>query len=660
MVLRLLWLVLLTVIGGYASPLQLGNADSYFVQGHISYLEDPTHTLQFSKIKQSQFLPYRGNSVNFGFTKSAYWFKIELKRDIQSGHQKWWLVIPYPLLEKIDVYFMDKEGELLSYQTLGTSVPSIARELPLRNFVTELPLYQESDATLIIRVQTQSSMQVPISIYSSKGLFQEVEINNLKVGIYYGIFLIILFYNIGIYFYTKDRNYLRYILFLTSFILWQLSFDGIGREYLWSNSQWFLQHFSAALIALTAFSALYFGRHFLDTRIHLPKVDPLVVVMMGVSLVLVFSSFIFPYSGVIVYNTVLASVVPALLLGIGIAVIRKGYRPARFYIAGWSSFFVGTIVFAFNKLDLIPNFYGVNHLQQIGSAIEMIFLSLALADRVHLLQLEYIDKLNHLNDTLNEKLHEGLEEARSKDRLLALQSRYAAMGEMIEQIAHQWRQPLNTLGLINQDLYFKRQLGKCDEACYDKAHAQSEEHLNYMSKTIDDFRNYYKMDKAQMPEDIGELVAIALRLNEVLLKYSRIQTHLIIQTNKKVIISKNEMIQVLINLIKNAHDVIKERHIKSGEITITVLETRGWVKVLVEDNAGGIDTSVMGKLFDIYFTTKSEDQGTGLGLYMCRQIVEESFGGTIGVENTPKGARFTISLPIERTDIDVILKGVHS
>ncbi|MCX6073246.1 MAG: sensor histidine kinase [Campylobacterales bacterium] len=660
MILRLIWLVLLTVIWGYASPLQLGNANNYSVQGHLSYLEDPTGALQISEIKQSQFLPYQGNSVNFGFTKSAYWFKIEIKREIQSGHQKWWLMIPYPLLEKIDVYFMDKEGELLSYQTLGSSVPFVARELPLRNFMTELPLYQESDATLIIRVQTQSSMQVPISIYSSKGLFQEVETNNLKVGLYYGIYLIIFLYNVGIYFYTKDRNYLRYILFLTSFILWQLSFDGIGREYLWPNSQWFIYHFSAVLIAFTAFSALNFGRNFLSTRLHFPKIDKVILALMGISLLLVVCSLLLPYSSVIGYNTLLTSIVPALLLGVGIAVIRKGYRPARFYIAGWSSFFIGTIIFAFNKFDLIPNFYGVNHIQQIGSAIEMIFLSWALADRVHLLQGEYIDKLNHLNDTLSEKVREGLEEARSKDRLLALQSRHAAMGEMIEQIAHQWRQPLNTLGLINQDLYFKRHLGNCDEVCYDKAHEQFEEHLHYMSKTIDDFRNYYKMDKTEMPEDIGELASIAFRLNEVLLKYSRIQTHLIVETSTKVMITKNEMIQVLINLIKNAHDVIKERHIESGEITITVLETRGWVKILVEDNGGGIEESAMKKIFDIYFTTKSDDKGTGLGLYMCRNIVEESFGGTIGVENTAKGARFTISLPIERTDIDVILKGKNS
>ncbi|MDP3465192.1 MAG: 7TM diverse intracellular signaling domain-containing protein, partial [Sulfuricurvum sp.] len=520
------------------------------------------------------------------------------------------------------------------------------REYPLRNFVTELSLAQHPKSTLLIRIQTQSSMQVPLQITTTSDLLSSIETGSLRIGLYYGIFLIIFLYNALIFMYTKDSNYLRYILFLTSFIVWQLSFDGIGREYLWPEWTWIIQHTSAALIAFTAFSALYFGRYFLTTRLYLPKIDILILVLMGISLFLASVSLIVPYSKVIVYNTALVSIVPVVLLGAGIAVMRRGYRPARFYVAGWSSFLIGTTIFAFNKFDIIPSFYGVNHVQQIGSAVEMIFLSWALADRVHLLQREYIDKLNHLNETLSEKIRDALERARSKDRLFAQQSRHAAMGEMIEQIAHQWRQPLNTLALINQNLYFKRQLGQCQEVCYETAHNQFEEHLQYMSKTIDDFRNYYKMDKSKMPEDIGELAGIALRLSEVLLKYARIQTNLVVHSSTKVMLAKNEMIQVFMNLIKNAHDVIKAREIESGEITITVSETMGRIEVLVEDNAGGIENSVIEKVFDIYFTTKSDDEGTGLGLYMCRYIIEESFGGRIRVENSTKGAKFIMELPI--------------
>jgi signal transduction histidine kinase len=278
----------------------------------------------------------------------------------------------------------------------------------------------------------------------------------------------------------------------------------------------------------------------------------------------------------------------------------------------------------------------------------MIFLSLALADRVYLLQREYIDKLNHLNDTLRDKVKGALNEARMKDRLFVQQSRLAAMGEMIEQIAHQWRQPLNTLALINQDMYVKHKLGKCDEACFDKGHESIDEHLQYLSKTIDDFRNFYKSDKSKSPEDVGDLAAEALKLSDVFLKYAKIKTNLNVATTKKVNIAKNEMIQVLMNLIKNGHDAILEKRISNGKISIRIEDYEESIRISVEDNAGGINPNILGKVFDIYFTTKDPEHGSGLGLHMSKYIIEESFGGKIWVENVNGGARFIIELPYDK------------
>lgn len=626
--------------------MQLSTEKHYTLQGHLSYFKDSSATAILSQVQKKSFLPYEDENVNFGFTKSAYWFKIDLKRDFQAAQSRWWLKIDYPLLEKIDVYLVDRKGNLISQRHLGSSVSSAFRELPLRDFVTELPLREYAETTLYVRVKTQSSMQVPLSIYSSELLFEEVERDNLAMGIYYGIFLIILFYNGGIFFYTKDRNYLRYIFFLSSFILWQLSFDGVGAEYLWRDSFWLIEHGASFWIAMSAFSALYFGQSFLQTFRYAPRINNIIRLLMVFSLTMGLASLILPYNKVIVINTALAAIVPMTLFSAGIMVMRRGYRPARFYIAGWSSFLVGTIIFAFNKFDLIPSFNGVNHIQQLGSAIEMIFLSWALADRIHLLQTKYIDRLGHLNERLTKKVEDALAKERLKDRLFVQQSRLAALGEMIEQIAHQWRQPLNNLALINQDLYVKYKLGKCDESCFYRAHERVDEHLQYLSKTIDDFRNYYKTDKSVQLENMGELVKDALRLSEVFLKYAKIKTTVSIETTQKVNMAKNEMIQVLMNLIKNAHDAIKEKQSNDGEINICVRDIDGYVEICIEDNAGGIPPDVMEKIFDIYFTTKDSDQGTGLGLHMSKYIIEESFGGSIRVENTDRGARFTIRLPI--------------
>ncbi|MDD2829331.1 MAG: sensor histidine kinase [Sulfuricurvum sp.] len=644
------WFFLLFAISINAKTLILNSEPSYDLAPYVNYLEDPHRDLNLSSVLESPFKESTKNSINFGFTHSAYWFKITLDRTDNEASKKWWLSIAYPLLEKIDIYLLSSNNSVVEHNVLGSSVALLDQQLSLHNFLTELKLGQNENMTLLLRVQTQGSMQVPLTIYSSQGYFEEGEYTNLIIGIFYGIFVVIFLYNIILYFYTRDDNYIRYLLFLTTFILWQLSFDGIGRTYLWSQSSWMIEYGPGFWIAFSAFTSLCFGKRFLQTKDNAPKVDVVIKIMMGLSLIMTAVSAILPYSKTIVINATLVILVPVLLLISGIVVMNKTHRIARFYLAGWSSFLVGTIIFAFNKFELIPSFYGVNHVQQIGAAIEMVFLSWALADRVFRLQLEYIDKLNNLNDTLSQKVTESLAEVRKKDELFVQQSRFAALGEMIEQIAHQWRQPLNTLSLINQNLYFKRQLGGCSEECCDESHEQFQEHLQYMSKTIDDFRNYYKMDKRKVAEDMTEIANIALRLSAVLLNDAKIKWRVDSQTSQKVVLAKNEMIQVFMNLIKNGHDAILERHISSAEIIITIFESGEFLEVWVEDNGGGVDEAIMDKIFTIYFTTKPSSQGTGLGLHMCKYIIEESFGGTIGVENSSKGARFIIRLPLNNDE----------
>lgn len=615
------------------------------------YCEDREGNLSIQEIQKSPFISYKKErSINFGFTKSVYWFKIELGNLNPSLKRKWWMKIDYPLLETVDLYLIDASGMIVKYQRLGTSQPFESREVKSHHFISELPLSTVTDSTLFLRVKTQSSMQLPLSIISSEYLFSEIEQNDFFVGIYYGIFIIILLYNIVLFIYTHDLNYLRYLLFLVSFILWQLSFDGLGIKYIWGDNRWMIEYGSSVFIVLSSFFALYFSRHFLNTYRYTPIMDKVIIIMMGVTLVMSAVSAVLPYGTVIPINAALASIMPLILLFAGLGVMRHEYRAARFYVAGWSSFLIATIIFAFNKFDLIPTFYGVNHVQQIGSAIEMIFLSLALAHRVYLLQREYIEKLNHLNDVLSDKVTVALSEARLKDRLFVQQSRLAAMGEMIEQIAHQWRQPLHTLALINQDMYVKQKLGISDEAYFDHSHERIDEHLQYLSKTIDDFRNFYKTDKSKSLEDVGILVMDALNLSDVFLKYAKIKTELNVTTNRKVHIAKNEMVQVLLNLFKNAHDAILEQKITHGKIIVSVEDHKNGLQVSVEDNAGGISDGMMEKIFDIYFTTKDPEHGTGLGLHMSKYIIEESFGGKIWVENTRRGARFVILLPYEHEE----------
>jgi signal transduction histidine kinase len=251
-----------------------------------------------------------------------------------------------------------------------------------------------------------------------------------------------------------------------------------------------VMHLSAMMMGLMTLAIILFSREFLQTAQHLPRLDrvfKLMAVVMSVITVLgVFRS----YGEIVIWIAAAAIILPPLLLSTGVVIYKKGFDSARFYIIGWGSFLIGSALFAMNKLAWIGGYDFFAYAQQVGSALQMLFLSWALADYQRQSEKEYVQKLNGLYQILKEQVDASLTQVRQNDQVLIEKSRLAAMGEMIEQIAHQWRQPLNSLSLINQNLYFKVQLGTASKKDYIDAHDKANEQLQYMSQTIDDFRNF--------------------------------------------------------------------------------------------------------------------------------------------------------------------------
>jgi len=233
----------------------------------------------------------------------------------------------------------------------------------------------------------------------------------------------------------------------------------------------------------------------------------------------------------------------------------------------------------------------------------------------------------------------AVEELRSKEQLLIQQSRLAAMGEMMGNIAHQWRQPLNLLGLIVQELNISYKKGFFSQQLLDGQVAKAMEVIQHMSRTIDDFRNLLSPDRSQVTFSINELVEKVLS---------------IMQPKAKVEVSaedecfaegtRNEYSQVIINIIANAHDVFRERQIRDPRIAIRIFRENDRSVVTIADNGGGIPAEIIGKIFDPYFTTKGPDQGTGIGLFMSKTIIERSMKGALTVRNTEVGAEFRIEV----------------
>ena len=254
------------------------------------------------------------------------------------------------------------------------------------------------------------------------------------------------------------------------------------------------------------------------------------------------------------------------------------------------------------------------------------------------------ESLKKLNAELEYRVAERTAELREKDQILVLQSRLAAMGEMIGNIAHQWRQPLNALGLTIQQLSLVHDLGELNKEFLDHNVKSSMELIKHMSKTIDDFRNYFRPDKEKAEFKVSEAIANTVSLIEDNFKNQHINIEVVAKDDPSVFGYRNEFAQALLNILNNAGDALKEREINDPRVTIDICSKGGNAVIVITDNAGGIPEEIMGKIFDPYFTTKGPQAGTGIGLFMSKSIIEKNMGGSLVARNVADGAEFKIEV----------------
>ncbi|MFP5223851.1 MAG: sensor histidine kinase [Acidobacteriota bacterium] len=255
-------------------------------------------------------------------------------------------------------------------------------------------------------------------------------------------------------------------------------------------------------------------------------------------------------------------------------------------------------------------------------------------------------ELKAVQDGLEARVASAIAENRRKDLLLVQQARLAAMGEMIGNIAHQWRQPLNALGLLMANLTFDAKSGAADSAEFDRYAAHGQDILTSMSRTIDDFRNFFKPDKEQKTFQVCEPVQEALSLMEASLAQAGISVERHLDQPVTIRGYKGEFSQVVLNLLANARDAIRDTGMRHGDIRVSVTGQDGIARIQVADSGGGVPEENMTRIFEPYFTTKPQDKGTGLGLYMSKRIIEDHMQGRLTIFNDDSGAVFTISVPM--------------
>jgi signal transduction histidine kinase len=278
---------------------------------------------------------------------------------------------------------------------------------------------------------------------------------------------------------------------------------------------------------------------------------------------------------------------------------------------------------------------------------ELLAAKEALSDMNRQLEERVLERTAALTRETAERL-QAMEELRKKDEVLMQQSRHAAMGEMISNIAHQWRQPLNAVGLMVQDLNLSHEYGNLSKEYLDTSTQKIMKLISHMSQTIDDFRNFFTIDKERRVFDLAVVVRKTLSLVEARLKDRGIAVEVSEVGAPSITGQPNEFSQVLLNIVNNAVDAFAERESSpSPTLRVGVFSDRGRAVVSIEDNAGGIPEQIIGRIFEPYFTTKEQGKGTGIGLFMAKNIVEKSMNGSLSVRNTGSGAEFRIEVQHE-------------
>lgn len=355
--------------------------------GQVLVLEDASGamTLAEAKRRAADFrrVPEAGDgAINFGYTSSAWWLRLDFDAT-PGGPHEWLLEVAFPTLDSVE--YFGPGGE---HSSVGDLLPFAVRPLAHRNFVFPVHLGETGVGSVWLRIQSEGTVTVPLQLWQAASFWQESQAAYAALSVYFGMLFALGLYNLLLWFSLRDRNYLTYVLFVAGMAVGQLSLNGLGNEFLWAAwPTWGHLAFVVGFAAAGLFGAL-FTRDFLETRRNLPRLDGAVIGLaatFGLSIVMALAA---PYRLAAILTSLTGVAFSAVAVLAGLRCWRAGHPGAPTYLLAWTALLIGVAVVGLRNLVLLPtNFLSLNALQ-IGSALEMLLLSFALADRINGLQRE--------------------------------------------------------------------------------------------------------------------------------------------------------------------------------------------------------------------------------------------------------------------------------
>ena len=382
---------------------------------HLSYLHDrnavDTPDDAWRKIAAGGFQPVPKDKTAFGFQQGAYWFHAEVvNREPAELH--WMLVLRFALLDRIDLFVRYPDGRIVQ-QASGDFLPFSARSIPYRhpNFRIELPADQTVE--VLVRAQSQSSMQIPLDLYTPAAFTSLSRDSQFVMGVYYGILLALFVYNLVLWLTLRDASYFWYLFHISAFGLVLFTLNGYSFEYLWPDNPWLANVAVPLSICLAIIGMQQFARTFLELPKRFPRGNLISIAVIGICVALGLASLTLPYriSTPWATRTVIISVLWTVIAAV--VVLRRGYMPARLFLVAWAVFLSGTATIAALAFGLVPKNMLTEYGVQIGSALEMLLLSIALSYRYASLRNENERIAAEANQQLERKVAQRTQEVRS-------------------------------------------------------------------------------------------------------------------------------------------------------------------------------------------------------------------------------------------------------
>ncbi len=660
----------------------------------------------FSKsITKINFQKVTDKVPNFGINTDSHWLKFVIKNNSESNNI--FLAIPNPIIDNI-LLFEGVEDSLYQINEGGTNRISTQKTIYSQNILFELPIKKGETKPFYLKINSGNQLLIPTIFGTKEKISEYNRLQDGLAGIYFGILLVILLYNLFIYLSIRDKSYLYYIIYVFFLGITQLTLLGYGKQFIWGESQWFSSNILYLSGALVGISTVFFSKNFLKTEFYTPRFHKLLNVYILLYLVAIVFALIGKHT--ISYNLINIVAGPGVIVLLYFSIVigfKYNYRPAKFFTIAWGIFLVSVTLFVLKDYGIIQyNIISVYGLQ-IGSAIEVLLLSFALADKINILTQEkeksQIEALNmaHENERLvkqqnttleekvyertlelkqsNENLYEALDTIKHAQANLVEAEKMASLGQLTAGIAHEINNPINFVSSNIKPLErdFEDLISIIEEYCKIKPGEDPKEiyeKVEKLKKQID--YDYLKEEIKILIKGIEDGAERTVTIVRGLRNFSRVDeqdlkiadpheglnstlTLLNSQLNNNIEIIKEygeipviecypgKLNQVFMNILSNAIHAVSS--IKTpgfqGNIIIKTFNKDNYIVIEIIDNGTGIPDHIKQRIFEPFFTTKNTGEGTGLGLSIVYNIID-SHKGTIEVDTEPnKGTTFRLTLP---------------